>query len=174
MSLIIFIGRRVPRAWLKRQVNRIGGILSFQEHIWLMIKSSLNLAKRKATASGKIKFIMTNETEIEDLNYTIEWLKIIIQGTKEQEDEEYQDTMKLYSPLGNLFKKSEMPKDERLGAFFKSKILSATDVEDAYKKGYGAVKDKDMASKLLEMGILTSVKLIDDYEARKNEVKTDF
>lgn len=170
MTLIIHIGRRVPRSWFRRQASKAKGLLTFQENIWIMIKQSMNLAKRKANESKKIKFVMSFDREIEDINYEIEWIKIIIQGNKEQEKEEYDDTMKLYSPFGKIFKKdfANMESDERLKKHFKSKVLSSQNVEDAYKKGYGVVEDDNMSNKLLEMGILTHVELIDDYATRND------
>lgn len=171
--MLISIGRRVPKSWFKRQATRIGGLISFQENIWLIIKQSLQMAKKKANASGKIVFNMMQERESEDINYDIQWIKITIRGTKAQEKEEYEDTMKLYDPLGKIFKK-QMPKDDRLSKQFKTKVLSSAKVDEAYKKGYGVMGDKNVANKLLEMGILTHVEWIDDFDSRQEEYKPDF
>lgn len=139
----------------------------------MIIKQSLSMAKRKANASGKIKFVMTQEREKEDMNYFIEWIKIIIQGTKEQEEEEYNDCLKLYEPLGKIFKKT-LPQDEQMKAHFKTKMLSAMKMDEAYKKGYGAAGDSNIANKLLEMGIITHMELVEDYDTREEEFTTDF
>lgn len=173
MTLQIHIGRRVPRTWFRRQANTLKGFLSFQENLWLIIKQSLRLAKKKANASGKIKFVMVGDTENEDLNYQIEWLKITIQGTKEQELEEYEDTLKLYSPLSKLFKK-DFPVDDNMKSFFRTKILSQSKINEAYDKGYGAIGDNNLFKKLLEMGILTHIELIDDYDTKINNITPDF
>jgi len=165
MTLIINIGRRVERTWFKRNAQRVKGLISFRENIWMMIKQSLNLAKRKATASGTLKFVMTHDVEIEDMHYQLEWLKIIIQGTKEQEEEEYNESMQLYSQLNKVFKK-EMPKDPNMMKHIKSKVLSGVKVEEAYKKGYGAFNDNNLANKLLEMGIITHIEKVDDFASR--------
>lgn len=170
MSVIVQVGRRVPKSWLKRSGQTMAGFLSFQENIWLIIKNSLSLAKRKATESGKIKFIMTRDVESEDLNYNIEWVKVIIQGTEEQEKEEYEEAMRMYSPLNKVFKK-DMPKSEIMGKHFKSKILSSSQVEEAYKAGYGSIDDNNLANKLLEMGILTSIEWQKDFQTREMEFK---
>ena len=140
--------------------------MSFQENIWLMIKQSMGIAKRKANASGKMKYVMTLDKESEDLNYNIEWLKIIIQGPKDLEQEEYDEALKMYSPLNKIFKK-EMPKDDNMKKHFRSKIMSSHKVEEAYKQGYGSMNDNNMANKLLEMGILTHVEKTDDYDTRE-------
>jgi len=167
MTIFIHIGRRIPKSWMKRKINVIAGLINFQENIWIIIKQSLNMAKKKANASNTgVKFIMTTDTESEDLLYNIEWIKITIQGTKEQEEEEYNATMKLYNPLINVFKK-ELPKDDNMEKHFKSKILEPFKVEEAYKKGYGSIGQDNIANKMLEMGILTHIEKIDDFSTRE-------
>jgi hypothetical protein len=166
MTVIINIGRRIPRSWLKRQAHTIAGFMSFQENLWLIVRQSMSMAKRKANASGLITFAMTSENEVEDMHYRLEWIKIIIQGTKEQEQEEYDDAMKMYQPLGKLFKK-EMPKDDNMKQHFKSKLLPGFKVEQAYKEGFGAVEDNNIANKMLEMGILTHIEFINDFDSRE-------
>ena len=173
ITLLVSVGRRVPRSWFRRQANRAAGFLSFQENIWIIIRQSLSLAKKKANASGKIKFVMTNDAEDEDMNYQIQWIKIIIQGTKEQEEEEYKEALQMYSPLNKVFKKA-IPEDKRMKKHFKSRILSSAKIEDAYKKGYGALSDNNLSNKLLEMGILTHIEWVDDFDSRDVEVMTDF
>lgn len=173
LTCIIQIGRRVPKSWFRRQVTRVQGLITFQENLWTIIKQALNMAKKKANSSGKLTFIITRDRENEDLNYEIEWIKVIIQGTKEQELEEYNDSLKLYEPLGKILKR-DIPQDENMKRHFKTKMLNTMEVEEAYKEGYGSVGNSNLSNKLLEMGILTHVKLIDDYETRKNDVKTDF
>jgi len=163
----------VPKSWFRRQASRIGGLISFQENIWLIIKQSLQMAKKKANASGKISFVMTQDRESEDMNYDIQWIKITIRGSKEMEKEEYEDSLKLYDPLNKIFKK-QLPKDERLSRQFKTKVLSGAKVDEAYKKGYGAMSDKNVANKLLEMGILTHIEWVQDFDSRQEEYKPDF
>jgi len=174
MTLLIHIGRRVPKSWFRRTAKTIGGLISFQENIWIIINQSLSLAKKKANAAKTLKFVMTKDRESEDLNYYIEWLKIVIQGTEEQEKEEYEETMQLYGPLNKIIGKKELPKDERFSKHFKTKILSTAQVQEAYKKGYGSVQDNNLANKLLEMGILTHVKWIKDFDSREEDIKIDF
>ena len=137
-----------------------------------MIKQSLNLARRKAQISKTIKFVLTQDVEHEDLNYDLEWIKIVIQGNKEQEKEEYDEAMGLYRPLSKTFKK-EMPKDERMMKQIRTKVLSAAKVDEAYKQGYGAIGDNNIANKLLEMGIITHIELIEDYDTREDVIKFD-
>ena len=131
------------------------------------------MAKRKANASGKITFVIKYDKESEDMNYDIEWVKVIIQGTKEQEEEEYNEALQMYQPLNKIFKK-EMPKDDRMKQHFKTKILNSAKVDEAYKKGYGAVNDNNLSNKLLEMGIMTHIEWIKDFDSREVDIKPDF
>ena len=156
----------MPNNWFRRQATKVGGLLSFSENLWLIINQSLSLARRKANESKKIDFVITKRREKEDLHYSIEWLDIVIRGTKDQEEEEYNDTMKLYDAVGKIFKK-DMPVDENLAKHFKTGLLSMEQVEDAYRRGYGASQGSNIAQKLLEMGILTYVEKIDDFESRE-------
>jgi hypothetical protein len=166
MTVIINVGRRIPRAWFKRQMNVVSGLMSFQENMWLMIKQSFNMAKKKADyANNGVKISITKDYEIEDINFELEWLKVMIQGSKEQEEEEYEDALKFYVPFQKILKK-DMPKDENMSRHFKSKLMSMEKIEEAYKKGYGAVGNKNVSNLLLEMGILTHIEFIDDTNAR--------
>lgn len=165
MTVMINIGRRVPKRWFRRQADRVKGLVSFQENIWVIIKQSLNLAKKKANTSGTINFILRIDHENEDLNYNIEWIKIIIQGDEKQEEEEYKEALQMYQPLAKIFKK-EMPTDEVMKKHFKTKMLSDIKVDEAYEKGYGAISDKNISNKLLEMGIMTHIEWIKDFDSR--------
>jgi len=168
MTVLIHVGRRVPKRWFRRQAERVKGLVSFQENLWMIIKQSLNLAKKKANASNSgINFVMTFDNESEDLNYMIEWIKIVIQGTEKQEEEEFNEAMQMYSPINKIMKK-EMPKDPRMKKHFKTKVLSSAKVDEAYKKGYGSINDNNMANKMLEMGILTHIDWIKDFDSREN------
>ena len=173
MTVIFHVGRRVPRSWFRRHAGKVKGLITFQENIWQMIKMGLNQAKKRANQSGKINFVLTNSRENEDLNYEIEWIKVIIRGSEIAEEDEYNDCLKIYGPLNKTMKR-EIPKDDRLKKHFKTKVLSLSKVDEAYKEGYGAAGDSNMSNKLLEMGILTHVEWIKDYESRKEDVKPDF
>ena len=167
MTVIVNIGRRIPKNWFKRTAGKLGGLISFQQNIWMMIDQSLNQAKKKANSSGLgILFIKEKDRESEDIRFDIEWIKIRIQGTKTQEEDEYKDSLKMYSSLGQVMKK-ELPKDESLSKHFKTKVLTSEKVQEAYKRGYGAMEDNNMANKLLEMGILTHVEWVDDFNERE-------
>lgn len=166
MTVLIHIGRRVPRSWFRRKANTIKGLLTFQENIWQIINQSINTAKRKAKNDGRLLFVTKKEYEKEDLNYQIEWLKVIIQGTPEQEEEEYQEAQQLDGAMEKHFKKDFEP-DNNLKKVFKSKLLTPTKLKEAYDKGYDATKEKSISEKLLEMGILKHIEKIDDYENRE-------
>ena len=172
MTVMVNIGRRVPKSWHRRIANKAGGLLTFSQNIWLMIRQSMQLAKRKATEDGRLNFTITYETESEDLNYNLEWIKVIIQGTKDMEEEEYNESMKLYEPLKNALKSNlDLSKaGNALSKHFNSKVLSPEKVEEAYSKGYGVMTDKNIANKLLEMGILTHIEWIQDFDKREPHI----
>lgn len=171
--MVLQIGRRIPKKWFKRQMGKFVGLMTFSENIWLMLKQSFSLAKRKCNQSGKGEWIQTTEIESEDMHYDIEWLKIMVRGSEEFEKEEYEEAQGLFKPYEKHFKK-EFNIDPSMKKHFKSKILNPTKVEEAYKKGYGTMGDSNLANKLLELGILTHLELIPDYDLRKDDIKPDF
>ena len=173
MSVILKIGRRVPKNWFKRMAGKGVGLITFQENIWQMIKQSMALAKRKCNASGKGSWIQKFDRESESLHYDIEWLIIHIQGNEAFEKEEYEEALNMYKAFGKKFKK-ELPKDKNMSSFFKSKILNSAKVKEAYTKGYGSMSDNNIANKLLEMGILTHIEWEKDFELRNEIIKPDF
>jgi len=140
--------------------------MTFQENIWQMIVQAITKAKKAATADGRMTFIITNETEHEDMNYQIEWKKVIIQGTPAMEEDEYKDILKLYDKLSKSFKK-DFEVDPKMSKHFKSKVLNTVKVEEAYAKGYGSMESNNISNKLLEMGILTHVEWNKDFDSRE-------
>ena len=174
MTLILRMGCRQPKNWFKRTVSKVGGLISFQTNLWEMLKQSMRMAKKKCNASKLGTWVTTKKVESESMHYNLEWLIITVQGSKEFEAEEYKEALDLYKPYGKLFTKKEFPKDKNLSKHFKTKVLSMVKVEEAYKSGYGAMSNNNLANKLLEMGILTHVELIEDYETRKDDIKPDF
>ena len=173
ITVVLYVGRRTPKNWFKRQMSRAAGLISFQENMFQMLKQAFSLAKRKCNQSGKGEWIQTKEIESEDLHYNIEWIKILIRGTEEFEKEEYEEAQRLYEPFNKHFKK-DFKVDDSMKKHFKSKVLNAVKVEDAYKKGYGCLGDNNLANKLLEMGILTYIEFVRDYDLRKDDIKPDF
>ena len=165
MTVIIHIGRRVPKSWFRRGASKVKGLLTFQENIWQIIVQSFKKAKKKANADGRMKFILEREDESEDMHYKIEWIKMVIQGNKEMEEEEYNDCLKFYDKLSSSFKK-EFPVDNNLAKQFKTKKLTGVTVDEAYKKGYGSMGNNNIANKLLEMGILMHIDWKKDFDSR--------
>ena len=155
----------MPKRWYKRLATKAKGLMTFQENIWQIICDSLNKAKKKAQKDGRLYFNITKEVEPESMHYQIDWRKVIIKGTPEMEQEEYEESQKMYDALQKNFKK-DFDVDENMSKQFNTKMLNPEKVKDAYSKGYGAVKNKNISDKLLEMGILTYIEKIDDYESR--------
>lgn len=173
MTVHIRIGRRIPRSWYRRAASKAVGLMNFQENIWLIISQSLSLAKKKANKVGTLSFVLTKDMENEDMHYQLEWISITIRGTREQELEEYNESMMMYNALGTIMKK-EFPINEFFSKMFKTKMLSQFQVTQAYERGYGASSENNIASKLLEMGIMTHIELENDYDSRTDAPKVDF
>jgi ribosome-associated translation inhibitor RaiA len=167
MTVVIQVGRRMPKKWLKRTAIKVKGLMTFQENIWQIISESLKKAKRRADADGRMKFILTTDRESEDLNFNIEWNKMVIMGTEEMEKEEYEEAMAMYSKKLSKQLKKDFPTDDTLSKHLKSKILSQHKIKEAYEAGYGAVGANNIANKLLEMGILTHIEWIKDFDTRE-------
>lgn len=174
VTLIIHIGRRVPKNWARRQVTKLAGLIGFQENLWIMIKQTFRQQKKRANEESKnmhsrmhgCKFILENIDESEDLTFKLEWLKITFQGTEAQEKEEYEEVMKIYDKLSNILKK-EYPKDEALSRNFKTKVLTLEQIKKAYTEGHGASEGNNISKILNEMGILTNIEMIKDYGKRE-------
>ena len=171
MTVIIHIGRRIPKKWFKRLANKAKGFMSFQENIWIMIKQSLQTAKKKSGQVENLNVVMTTKFESEDLNYQIEWMEVHVQGTPEQEKEEYDKAQNLYKKLGAQFKK-DIPINDDMKKHFKTSVLSSMKIDEAYREGYGAMEDNNIANKLLEMGILTHIEWVKDFDSRDTIIPT--
>lgn len=171
MTIILMLGRRVPKAWFRRQAHTIGNLISFQEHLWMMIKQSINMAKKRANQESDLVFNVSMEHENEGLNTRLEWLKVVIQGTEEQEASEYADIQNFYKPFGKLFKKDiDFNEASKAPEFFKTKMLNMTKLDDAYKNAYGCISDKNIANKMLELGIMMFPELIKDYNKKDRSI----
>lgn len=179
MTLYVKIGRRMVRRGFVRYSQRINNLLNGQEQIWRMIHMAMSTAKRRANSApepDRVDFVKTEKLDHESLQFDIEWILITIKGRPEQELEEYDESMKMYDALSSRMRKIkiENPHADALQQQFKTKRLSVDEVNEAYAAGYGAMRDKSIASKLLELGILTHVKLVKDYDTRdKVEDKTE-
>jgi hypothetical protein len=163
MTVEVRIGRRVPRHWFRRGMDKMKGMLTFQENIWIMIERSMNMAKKKAQKADTLSFVKKSYKEPEDLNWDIEWIHITIDGTPDQETEEYEEAMQMYKSLGNVLKKDLKmdAKDSPLSAKLRTKQLSPEKIQEAYDRGYGASENNTIAQKLLDLGIMTHIEKIE-------------
>jgi len=173
MTIIVKIGRRVPKSFKSRFISKIQGLIGFQENIWLMIGMSFNASKKKwangsKKGKGKIDLIdIAKNTESEDSYYNLQWLIITIKGDIVGEQEEFEEAMNMYSNLKGVLKKApKMEDNDRLKAVFKTKMINEDNLKEAYSAGFGASKDKNISNILLEMGLLTCIERIDDFDTR--------
>lgn len=175
MTLFVKIGRRVPKSWVKRQVAKIQSLLSFQENMWIMLHQSFNLAKRRCLESSnpKMVFEIIKKEENEDMLYKLEWLVIVVQGTSDQENEEYQDILKINDAMVKRYEKhkisrSDLDNNDNLKKMFKTKLLSKEQLVKVFDTGNRAVGQQTIAEKLLELGIITDIQLVEDYHSRES------
>lgn len=161
MVVTIKIGRRVPRSFFKGVAYRAGGFLTFQENIWLIIGRALQMSKNMCDSKPEEQVQMTiqNKEEDDGLHYKFQWKVITISSIFiEKEKEEYEVFMNLYSKLGavkDLMNKKVDTNTDFSKVLKGSKVMSEKQWEEAKEAGYGAMNNKDIASKLLEMGIIT-------------------
>lgn len=172
MVVTIKIGRRVPRSFFKGVAYRAGGFLTFQENIWLIIGRALQMSKNMCDSrpEEQVKITIQNKEEDDGLHYKFQWKILTISSIfPEKEKEEYDVFMRLYEKLSavrNLLNK-QVDTDAEFSATLKtSKVLTEKQWEEAKEAGYGSIGNKDLASKLLEMGIITHAEWKPDREAK--------
>lgn len=162
MTVVIKLGRRLPRAFAKRLIAHGKNWLSLQEQIWLFIVKAFQSSKKAADNRPEEQVIITiqNKVEFEDLKYQVEWKIITVSSIiHAKEVEEYEEAMKIYSKF-NLLKAlmgKKIDSDESLKETFKSSVVTPEQFEKAKEAGYGAVGEQGIAEKLLELGIMTII-----------------
>jgi hypothetical protein len=161
MVVIIKIGRRVPRSFFKGVAYKAGGFLTFQENIWLIINRALQMSKNMCDSKPEEQVQITIQGKEEDdgLHYKFQWKIMTISSIfPEKEKEEYEIFMTLYERMGAikaLMNKKIDTNPEFSKSLVNSKVMTEKQWEAAKEAGYGAMNNKDIASKLLEMGIIT-------------------
>ena len=171
MVVTIKIGRRVPRTFFKGAAYRAAGFLTFQENIWLIISRALQMSKNMCDSKPEEQVQMTiqNKEEDDGLHYKFQWKIITISSIfPEKEKEEYDVFQTLYEKIGaikNLLNKKVDANPEFSRTLKNSKVMSEAQWANAKEAGYGALQNKDIASKLLEMGIITHAEWRPDKDA---------
>lgn len=168
MTVYIKFGRRRSKSWKSRAFEKLKGLMTFQENIWIIILQQMRAAAKKANKSQEdIKMHHYTFKEPEDQFYELEWFNLTIQGSKERELEELEEAQNMHKKFGKLFKK-DINSDPRLSQTFRSKRVPLKIVRECYTKGYGSADNKNISNKLLEMGILTHISYVDDYGTRES------
>jgi len=174
MVLQIMFGRRIHRnsdkKWFARQVGKMKQTLSIQQYLWSNIEYGLKLAcikmdksikKRNDIGDYSFNYSKIKYKENESLNYDIEWIKLTINGSYEEEMEEYHQTMKSFDTLQNsrIFKQNTKNielNDEELSQDYEHKIRGKK-AQSLLQKGYDRVKDMTIVKTLNDVGIIVSV-----------------
>ena len=171
MVVTIKIGRRVPRNFFKGMAYKAGGFLTFQENIWIIIGRALQMSKNLCDSKPEeqVQITIQNKEEEDGLHYKFQWKIVTISSIfPEKEKEEYEIFMTLYEKLGatkTLMNKQIDTTPEFSKVLTTSKVMTEKQWNEAKEAGYGAMNNKDMASKLLEMGIITHAEWKPDRDA---------
>lgn len=172
MVVTIKVGRRIPRNFFKGVAYRAAGLFTFQENMWQIITRALQMAKSACDDKPEEQIIITMQNKEEDdgLHYKFQWKIMNISSIfPEKEKAEYDVFMTLYDKVGAIRKVLDMKVEANADmsrAVRDSKVMSEAQYDEAKSAGYGALKNKDIASKLLEMGIITHIEWKPDKEAR--------
>lgn len=191
MSLIIRIGRRIyrndsDRRWYIRQARKFKNTMSVQQAMWNNIQYALKLATirmdkrikkdKKKTGTSKFKYIKKKYIEEESLNFNIEWIRLYIYGTYEEEMDEYYDTLKFFDKIGNnrVFKQRIKSVDinPELAQEYHKKVRGKK-AKKLMKKGFEKVKDVSIAKALNDIGIIVIVDKPKKPEDKENGEKQD-
>lgn len=175
MVVTIKIGRRVPRTFFKGAAYRAAGFLTFQENIWLIISRALQMSKNMCDSKPEEQVQMTiqNKEEDDGIHYKFQWKIVTISSIfPDKEKEEYEVFLTLYERIGAI--KSLLGKKVDTNPDFSkvlkhSKVMTEAQWDKAKDAGYGAMKNKDIASKLLEMGIITHAEWKPDKDSNNLE-----
>jgi hypothetical protein len=180
MTVIIRIGRRIHRnndkRWFAKQINNMKNVLSVQQYMWRTIEYGIKLSTikmdqhiKKLNSEGDFSFNYKKRKYIEDesLNYNIEWIEVIIKGTKEVEQGEYDASMKFFSKLENLpvfkQKKDQVEIDTDIASEYKGKLYSKK-AKKVIQAGFEKAKDMTISKSLNDIGIITLVEREEDEE----------
>lgn len=173
MTVVVKIGRRIPKNFYKKIMYKTQGFLSFQENIWIMISRSLQMAKNAADKKPEEQVNITLKTieEPEGFSYVIQWrILTITSPIQAKELEEYNAAMGMYdkfSVLKTLFKKNIESNDD-FKKSFKSTIVTEEQFKKAKEAGMGALEHKNIANKLLELGIFTLIEK--DFDVKDEKI----
>ncbi len=173
MTVVVRIGRRYRKGF----VDRVKGPYMVQSMIWRNVDYGFMLAERKMKIFAKknpTTFTYTKQKFKEDENiieiegkkikYQIEWIEIKITSTPEIEEEEYNESLKLFEKLENqpalknLNGKVEV--DNELKKEYNS-TLGKNRIQKMLDAGYKKIKDVSINKSLNEVGILT---IVEKYE----------
>ena len=98
MVVTINFGRRVPKAWGERVLQKAKNVLAVQEHFWTVITQTMHRIKRKADAEPEhqitITMVRADEDDAGSETHKYEWLTVDISSPiHAKEVEEYNETM---------------------------------------------------------------------------------
>jgi len=176
MTVVIRIGRRYRKGF----VDRMKGPYMVQNLIWRNVDYGFMLAEKKMKSYQKknpttFKYTKTKFNEEEKIllreekyvKYILEWIEINITSTPEIEEEEYNESLKLFENLENLpalkKRKDKVEVDENLSKEY-NKTFNSNRIQKMLDAGYERIKNVSINKSLNDVGILT---IVEKYENRK-------
>lgn len=175
MTMILRFGKRIMRnrdsGWFVRQIRRMKNYNVLQAAIWKTVEYGLfNMETKMKLHLGKhpneFKFSKNNRTEEESLNYDIVWTEIILEGTKEFEEGEYNAALQMFTKIGDYHLVKEIEKNkakvtdpDAMKAYVPKNTKRGL-VKTLYDKGYEKIKDITLNKALNDIGIIGSVELL--------------
>jgi hypothetical protein len=172
--MILKFGKRVIRNedknWFVKQLRKIQHFNALQSSIWKTVEYGLfNMeAKMKLYLSKhptEFKFTKRTMVEQETLHYDIKWTQIILDGTQEFEEGEYNAALQMFSNIENyhLVKKIQENKDKIDTEVMKEYVPKDTKrglYKTLYDKGFEKIKGITLNKALNDIGIIASVELL--------------
>lgn len=171
MVVRIDFGRRVPISPQMRVFNKLRNILGFQEHLWVMVKSSMKKMINKSEGHDWFNVAIQQHTEGIGNGWKIDWLTYFITcDTEQKEEEEYKEALLLYSRMKTIFKQNNHLRLDKLkDNSFRSKIAckyrTQEQLDEYYEAGMSKIdgdqEKNNIAKQMLEVGIISNVKKLE-------------
>lgn len=189
MTVIIKIGRRIhrndDRQWFARQVNNMKNVVSIQQYMWRTIEYGIKLAvikmdkeikKNEGNAKFNFQYTKRRFKEEESLNYNIDWIEIIIEGSEEIEKEEYEQSLKFFSKLESLpvFKQKTngVEVDPEISAEYSGKLKGKKN-KKFLQEGFEKAKNITISKALNDVGIITFIEKKEKEEEKSSDDSTE-
>lgn len=181
MVVRLVFARRVPRAWNRRLLRDIQGVLTMQQQFWMHVQTMWRYAKQAATKNpeeGTTITITQPRLEREKADSDIEFFIVDISNpfNKACEELEYKNSLVLFEKY-NVFKrmfKDKVPESNFFSKPLKSKYFNIDTVMKSMKKQREAGEEEmerqgtTVAEMMLKLGVMSHVGKYETLEEAEN------